>query len=227
LTQIITKTSGDYTFEVLTTGDSLMEGYSPFYVGAYDKDGSSIASDLQLNLIMEMDNMMHSTPFTTKIVTLNGKEYIEVDATFLMPNTFMDKWQLVLTSDKDGIDEKIALSVLTSSTVQEFTYNDKVYYLTIKSFKAPKVGIDSLVVSVHTAKSMTEYETVPDLTIEAEPFMPSMGHGSSGDKGLVYSGDGIYRGLLNINMNGLWEIRFTIKQDGVLIGSPVYIFFVM
>lgn len=220
---IATKSTENYTFKILTEGnDSLKEGYNIFYIRAYDWDNKSIAKDLSINLVMTMDEMMHSTPFSTTIQNIGGKEYIRVEATFVMPNTEMDKWNITFKSEEKIIDENLDLNVSTTGNVKGFVYNDKSYYLVLHSPLSPKVGKNNFILKSYAMEDMMTYSTVNNLEIEAEPFMPSMGHGSNGNVNPTNTNDGIYTGTVNFSMTGDWEIRLIVKENDVIIGTPVF-----
>lgn len=218
-----TKTE-NYNFEVLAYEDTLREGHNVFYIRAYDNKGNSIAKNLFIELTMATGDVLQTTPFSTEIVNIEGNEYLKVDAIFIKPNSEGNEWTLHIESEKNSVHTHIPLNVVASGLVQSFTFNEQSYFVTITSPKSPKVGDNDLVVLVHTINSDMEYETVPDLYITAEPFMPSMGHGSPGDKNLTYMEDGSYVGKANFSMTGDWELRFTVVQGITVIGMPVFKF---
>lgn len=222
LNTITTKTSGDYTFEIVSEETELKEGHSVFYIRTTDASDNSIANDFSVNLMMDMGEMMHSTPFMTEIVTMNDKEYIKVDATFIMPSTEMGKWSVTLQSEIMEIDEMIEYNVIASGNVKRFTFEGKPYFVTLMSLQNPKVGMNDFNVSVHTRESMMMHPAVTDLTTEVVLLMPSMGHGSDGNISPVHSANGIYAGKVNFNMTGDWEITLRLMKGNVIIGEPVF-----
>ena len=220
LNLIANKSDGDYTFEILSEDTLLREGHSVFYIRATDKSKNSIAKDLSVNLMMDMGTMMHSTPFMTEVVTMNDREYIKVDATFIMTSAG-GNWFLNLKSESMAIDARIDYSVVATGLVKRFTFEDKSYFVTLRSLESPKVGLNEFTVSIHTRESMMIHPAVTDLTTEVVLLMPSMGHGSSGNINPVHSANGIYTGKVNFSMTGDWQITLKLKRGEVMIGEPL------
>lgn len=220
LNTIVNKTSGDYTFEVVSEDKELKEGHSVFYIRATDNSNNSIAKDLSVNLIMDMGMMMHSTPFMTEVVTMNDKEYIKVDATFIMASAG-GSWFITLKSETMAIDERMDCTVIATGNVKRFTFEEKSYFVTLRSLDFPKVGMNDFDISVHTRESMMIHPAVTDLTTEVEMLMPSMGHGSDGNVSPVHSANGIYKGKVNFNMTGDWQITLRLKRGDMMIGEPI------
>lgn len=220
LNSIVNKTSGDYTFDVLSEGTELEEGHNVFYIRATDNSGNSIAIDISVNLMMDMGMMMHSTPFMTEVVTMNDKEYIKVDATFIMASAG-GTWFLTLKSETMNIDERIDYTVTATGNVKRFTFDEKSYFVTLRSLDSPKVGLNDFIVSIHSRESMMIHHAVTDLTTEVEMLMPSMGHGSDGNVNPVHTENGVYAGKVNFNMTGDWQITLKLKRGDIMIGEPI------
>ena len=220
LNLIANKTSGDYNFEILSEDTVLKEGHSVFYIRATDKSNNTIAKDLSVNLMMDMGTMMHSTPFMTEVVTMNDKEYIKVDATFIMASAG-GTWFLTLKSETKVIDARIDYTVVATGKVKKFKFEEKSYFVTLRSLDFPKVGMNEFIVSIHTRESMLIHPAVTDLTTEIELLMPSMGHGSSGNVSPVHTENGLYAGKVNFNMTGDWQITLKLKKGEVMLGNPL------
>lgn len=220
LNLIANKTAGDYNFEILSEDTTLREGHSVFYIRATDNSKNSIAKDLSVNLMMDMGTMMHSTPFMTEVVTMNDKEYIKVDATFIMASAG-GTWFVTLKSESMAIDARIDYTVLATGKVKKFKFENKSYFITLRSLDSPKVGLNDFIVSIHTRESMLIHPAVTDLTTEVELLMPSMGHGSSGNVSPVHTANGLYIGKVNFNMTGDWQITLKLKRGEDMIGDPL------
>lgn len=219
---IETQTFGDYTYKVYSEDTEVKEGNSVLYVRATDKSNNSIAKDLTVGIIMYMETMNHSTPYLVDVKTIDGVEFVVVDATFIMPSVNMGKWVLTLDSDELTIDQELEITVAPTGKVKKFKFEEKSYFVTLRSLENAKVGMNDFIISVHTRENMMFHPYVDDLTIVAEPFMPSMGHGSNGNVNPTFTSQGIYVGKVNFNMTGDWEVRLTLTRDGKVIGNPVF-----
>jgi hypothetical protein len=69
---------------------------------------------------------------------------------------------------------------------------------------------------------MMSFPPAEDLTIEIEPEMPSMDHGSPNNVHPVHFADGHYVGKVNFTMTGWWRIHMVIKKDGELLTDEAY-----
>lgn len=221
LNSIANKTAGDYTFDILSEDTELKEGHSVFYIRATDNSNNSIAKDLSVNLMMDMGSMMHSTPYTTEIVTMNDKEYIKVDATFIMASTEMGQWLVTLKSESLALDERIDYNVIATGLVKRFTDGDRSYFVTLRSLQSPKVGLNDFDFSVHFRATMLIHPPVTNIIPEVELLMPSMGHGSSGNVNPVHTDNGVYKGKVNFNMTGDWRITLKLMMNDGMVGDPI------
>ena len=66
---------------------------------------------------------------------------------------------------------------------------------------------------------MMDFPAVNDYTVEIEPTMPSMGHGSPNNVNPVFTSMGHYVGKVNFTMTGLWNVKLTLKKNGVTIDN--------
>lgn len=209
-------------YVLYTEKNDIHEGHNIIYVVATNAQGDDIANDLTLNVNMDMGEMIHSTPFSYEVTELDGKQYIKLDATFIMPSTEMGVWYLVVTNESMEINENLEFNVIANGSVKRFTHEDKSYFVTLRSLENPKVGLNDFEISVHTRENMMSHPAVEDLTIKIEPTMPSMGHGSEGNVNPNDMRNGIYKGKVNFNMTGDWEIAVTLMKDETEINTVVY-----
>jgi hypothetical protein len=70
--------------------------------------------------------------------------------------------------------------------------------------------------------SMMSFPPATDLTIEIDPQMPSMGHGSPNNVNPVHTANGHYLGSVNFNMTGAWRIYLVIKKGSRTISNKAY-----
>ena len=50
------------------------------------------------------------------------------------------------------------------------------------------------------------------LTVEIDPQMPSMGHGSPNNENPLFLDNGHYEGAVNFTMGGYWEVNLLFKD---------------
>ncbi|MBZ0272049.1 FixH family protein [bacterium] len=76
----------------------------------------------------------------------------------------------------------------------------------------PVAGENALVMTLYDAGG----QTIEGADVTAEPFMPSMGHGSDEEPAVEELGGGVYR-VENIvyTMAGAWELAIDVTADGV------------
>lgn len=125
-------------------------------------------------------------------------------------------------------------------SMTQFTGNDQQdYYIALISPQVPKVAENELVAGVYKRDSVVpaeddefpnpqayRFSVVDDYTLQLDPRMPeaSMGnHSSPGNKDLVQSQDGWYRGLVNYTMTGNWTLNLMMRDQAgnVIKGTPV------
>lgn len=215
---------GGITYEILSENSELIEGYNEFYLKAKDVDGNDLTADFDVNIVMDMGQMMHSTPFEYEMMedANNGGSIIMIKATFIMPTVEMGVWMIDAVSESLGADHTIEFNVAPSGNVKRFTSDEKPYFVTLRTLKSPEVGMNYFNITVHSRENMMSHPAVENLTIEIEPRMPSMGHGSNGNENPVHVGNGLYEGKVNFNMTGDWEITVTLLDGENEIGSVVY-----
>ncbi len=90
------------------------------------------------------------------------------------------------------------------------------------------MGGNPITVALHEFGSGTgDAQPLGDATLHAVPYMPSMGHGSTGTVDPVPTGTpGVYSGSLFFSMAGDWETTFAVARGGAEIGRvAVTVFF--
>lgn len=106
----------------------------------------------------------------------------------------------------------------------------KEYFLTFAEPQRPRVGVQDFSVFVHrleasmNASSGETYTPVSGLTLDHEPTMPSMGHGSEGNVAPAYRTNGRYDGKISFNMTGDWRIDIAAKQGNTMLLETFFFF---
>lgn len=212
-------------FDVEVYGrDSFYVGYNPLYIKVTDQaSGEMVTNDAQMNWIpmMDMGTMMHSAPFENPGAIADTDKVYSSAVVFIMPST-AGTWMLklamlnTLTQAKDTL--MFMPNVLAPQAPRMFSTislkdSSKLFVSLMEPFK-PKVGINDFHLSVHKKQSMMSFPPVEGLTINSEPEMPAMGHGSPNNEDPVSTGNGHYKGKVNFTMSGLWHINLKIF-DGI------------
>jgi hypothetical protein len=69
---------------------------------------------------------------------------------------------------------------------------------------------------------MMSFPAIENYSIEFEPEMPTMGHGSPNNVNPTYTANGLYDGTVNFTMTGYWRINVTVKNaEGVIVKDGI------
>jgi len=103
-----------------------------------------------------------------------------------------------------------------------FTEGDKTTILAVRFESGLRVGSNPITVTLHEVRPGAAAVPVEGATIHVEPYMPSMGHGSTGSADPVPTGTpGTYAGSLFFSMPGDWETTFTVALAGAEVGRVI------
>lgn len=202
----------------------LSVGFHEIYLEVAESGEAMQDLHIHFNTMMHMEGHSHASPYGEPGHNRSDEYNLyEAWGIFTMPGD----WELEITVhdiDHTGLEiiGTIPINVDDSNRVKTFVgSDDNRYILTWIEPNEPEVGINDLVVSLHTSASMMEYPAVINTDITFEPWMPSMDHGSSNNVNPEHQGSGFYHGEVNFNMTGDWELRFEISRNGQLLGNPV------
>ncbi len=207
-------------------------GYNEVYVALYDSlDGSRLSGGhFDVMPMMDMGMMQHSCPVenTEDTITTNG--YFKSTVYFSMAGT-ASQWKLNFSFHNHktetegmgsvGVDVKASTPSKFKTTTLSLDSN-KVLFLSFLEPSKPIVGINDFEIVLHHKKSGMVYTPVENYTIEIEPNMPSMGHGSPNNVNPVHESKGHYKGKVNYTMTGLWQVKLKIYKNGTLISDNQY-----
>lgn len=177
---------------------------------------------IHFNTMMHMENHSHASPYGEPGHHRDEEHNLYHGwAIFTMPSGEMGTWDLELTihdHDHSGFEASgtIGVDVEPSDRVRTFmTEDESRYVLTLIEPADPSVGMNDLKVALHKRESMMNFPPVLNGSMQFEPWMPSMDHGSSNNVSPVHDENGFYNGQVNFNMTGDWELRFDLEIDGV------------
>lgn len=184
---------------------------------------------IHFNTMMQMEAHSHASPYAEPGHHRDGEHGLyEGWAIFTMPSGMMGSWELQLTihdQDHTGFEVTgvIEIEVDPSDNVITFmTEDDSRYVLTLIEPGDPSVGMNELLVALHKRESMMNFPPVLNASMQFEPWMPSMDHGSSNNVSPVHEENGFYKGQVNFNMTGDWELRFDLTINGEEIDQKVF-----
>jgi hypothetical protein len=101
-----------------------------------------------------------------------------------------------------------------------FAHGDRTIVLAVRFDAGLRIGANPITVALHEfAPGSGLPVPIGDATLHAVPYMPSMGHGSTGSVDPVPTGTaGVSTGSLFFSMTGDWETTFTVSRAGSEIG---------
>jgi hypothetical protein len=216
--------------------DSLFVGFNKVYFKVTDKSTGLAVSQaaLALHPLMNMGTYSHACPFENPENELNTDGFFEGAVLFSMIGT--NSWSLSVDVSANGKSEtalfpieKVKITdpvkkivVIDSLSTGPGTWTITKYPMSLIEAGKWKVGNNPFEITVHTMASMMSFPAATDLTIEIDPQMPSMGHGSPNNVNPVHTANGHYLGSVNFTMTGAWRIYLVIKKGSRTISNKAY-----
>lgn len=196
-------------------------GYTKLHVAMYDSTTNSRLDDGHLHIIpiMDMGMMQHSTPVENEVLSKPTNKIWSPNVIFTMSGT----WKLGIEFHNHLIDEEgegemsVTVTAPTSPNVKTISLpsdDSSTVVVTLIQPTSPKIGLNNFEISIHKMVDMMTFSAVNNYTVEIEPTMPSMGHGSPNNINPVFTSNGHYKGQVNFTMSGLWRVKLTLKKDG-------------
>lgn len=207
-------------------------GYNKIYLAVRDSvSGEKLNEEIDLSIIpmMDMDMMTHSCPTEDLEYNPDSKLY-KGAATYVMPST-AGTWVLNVNVHGVGLGD-LATSIIGLEVVeleeaklvsfQSAIDPDATYFVSLVQPKDPKVGENDFEILINRRASMMDWPYEPYLTVEIEPEMPSMNHGSPNNVNPTHIGMGHYQGVVNFTMTGWWKVNMIIKDgEGVVLSDDI------
>ncbi len=220
---------GAATKAVVYADKAASVGYIKIYTAMYDPVTNARVKDghFSVNPIMDMGAMKHSAPVE------NGSDSVPADQLFKSAVVFSmgGAWTLDINfhnhvNNKEG-KGVLALNVTnpTTAVMRNFIVaadDSTRLFVSLVQPASPKIGLNDFEITIHKKADMMNYPAVENYTVEIEPEMPSMGHGSPNNVNPVHTTNGHYLGKVNFTMSGLWRVHLTIKKNGVLLSNDQY-----
>ncbi|WP_236582206.1 FixH family protein [Sphingobacterium spiritivorum] len=209
--------------------DSLYTGYETLYLKVADTNGNAVPDmGIDYRPVMHMGMMSHAGPFQ-KLIS-KGSGIYQADVVFIMANMEgMGKgWQFHTFLTEHGKTDTLSFDLPVKEakyarTLPTGTKDDGRVFVSCLLPAEIKKGSNPIRFVIHK----TDKDRFPELdgySITLEPFMPAMGHGSSGNKNAEGTGGGRYEGTVQLSMPGEWLIKATLLKDGNVVSQDSLVF---
>jgi hypothetical protein len=208
-------------------------GFNQLFVAMYDSTNGSRLTDghFSSEAIMDMMTMQHACPVENFDEHEPADKLFKSNLVFIMPSSAMGSWKLHLhfhnhKNDLEG-EGQLNIEVKEASPSRMFTSvfnvddSAKVFISFIQPSKG-KVGLNDIEFSIHHKANMMSFPATEDYSLEIEPTMPSMGHGSPNNVNPIHLGNGHYKGKVNFTMTGLWRIQLKVSKGGKLLSDQIF-----
>jgi hypothetical protein len=209
-------------------------GYNKIYFTVKDSiTGETISNDLEITILpmMDMGTTQHSCP-TEAVVHNSETNQYETAIVYVMPSN-PGTWTLTATviNNSNG-DSGVALfnfDVVQPDEAKLTSFVSNLdptasYFISLIQPTDPKVGENEFEILINRRASMMSWPYEPYLTVEIDPQMPAMNHGSPNNVNPVHIGNGHYKGVANFTMTGWWRINMLIKDgEGSVLTDDVYL----
>jgi hypothetical protein len=207
----------------LYADDSLSAGYTRLYAEVEDATGA-IMDDATVEFapLMDMGMMQHSCPIIQP--TYNASTERHEGVVIFQMSSMGGTWTIDV--NVNGNPANFALNVAEPDTkvVGVYTGDDTEKY--IVSVVRPEnwvVGNNDLDIYIHKKATMMSFPAVTDLDIVLDPEMVSMGHGSTGNISPTHVANGLYSGIVNLNMSGDWRLHMELSRNSTLVHSDAFL----
>ena len=220
-----------YTLKLYANEDLFM-GYNYMLVKVTNTSTKEVVENatVTFNPMMDMGAMKHTCP--TEQPTYNSSLSVyEGTTTFIMPTTAMGDWTFnIIVKDDQGNEEIIPFAVTVVAKTEKVFYSfvsdansNQTLFVALVGPLMPEVGINDYEIVIYERQSMMSFPPLETVSVEIEPTMPSMGHGSPNNVHPTHTTNGHYMGKVNFTMTGYWKIDQEIKTgSGDLMNDDGY-----
>jgi len=222
-----TAVAGTYTVELLADAALGTGANAIFAKVTTTATGVPVTNaGLTLRPMMDMGTMQHSCPVTGPFAYDAADALYRTGVVFQMPGTWSATATLTPPGGSSLTASFTALAVADTGYGKSFAVGTGMaavnYVVSMNFVDAPIVGLNPIRVTLHSTTDMgMTFTPVDDASFTFDPWMPSMGHGSSGSLNPALVADGIYGGKVSFSMKGAWETRVTVSRSGApLVSTP-------
>lgn len=209
-------------------------GYNKLYARINDtKTGKPVKHEVHVTPMpmMYMPSHTHSSPVEAEHGDADENDLHPFAVVFTMPSDGdMSYWEIEfeLHDHEADLEQTVKLRVNVKTPAEArmksfITLDDSSkLFVSLAAPMKPVVGINDFALAIHKRETMMSFPAVEGYTIEIEPEMPTMGHGSPNNVNPADMGHGHYEGKVNFTMTGLWRVHVKIKKGAVMAGETAF-----
>jgi hypothetical protein len=211
----------------------LFVGYNQLYFAMYDSGTATLLTQGHLEELvplMDMGGMTHGAPVESSEDINTTTKLWNAAVVFVMPGT-PGNWSLNIGFHNHKVNKEGEGSVnvtvanpataVMKSVVIAADDSAKLFISLVQPTK-PQSGLNDFEITLHKAESRVDYPAVNNYTVEINPEMVSMGHGSPNNVNPVLTANGHYKGKVNFTMTGLWRVHLKLFKNGILMDDTQY-----
>lgn len=149
---------------------------------------------------------------------------------FDSPTTNAGKWKLKVFVHNHDIDiygqtgMDISVDSLDFPQVAEFksdSPDSTVLVLSLVGPENPVIGVNNIELSLQKQIGFTQFTPDDSYSFEINPVMVGMPSDPTGNANPVSIGNGHYKGSVNLNMTGNWDVGISVKKDARIISGQL------
>ncbi len=222
--------AGSMMVKVWST-DSLYSRYTSLLIEVRDSATDAVIenADVTLMPMMQMQSgMTHSAPYEDPTSTNAIDGLFPCAVVFQMPGDMGWTLKVMVHENVNGGMGEVTFPLMVKNPTPTRTHvvtpangGNKLVISYVQPLD-PKVGINDFEIALHSKESMMDWPAIENYTIEIEPEMPSMGHGSPNNVDPTHGADGHYNGQVNFTMTGLWNINLRIMDGTTVVDSTAF-----
>jgi hypothetical protein len=206
----------------LAGSEQMGAGYNPLEIKLTEAASGRPLSAAQVTVVpmMNMGDHSHSAPSEPGLYDVDTGVY-DNPVVFLMPGTWVLEVSYATNDGKEGM-ATFTVDVGQGHCVTLIGDDEERYFLSLVAPLDPSVGKQDIEFTVHGRESMMSFPPIEDFTVEIEPSMPAMGHGSPDNEQPVHQSDGHYVGKVNFIMTGAWRVDVRLKRGEQVVAQAAF-----
>lgn len=214
----------------LYAADSLFAGYNYLFVEVRDSATNNLIDDGHVTItpMMDMGQMMHYAPFENPSATHSHTGLFACQVVFQMPGDMGWTLKVHVHEHVNGGSGEVTFPLMVKNptptrarVLTPLNGSDNLIVSYVMPTN-PMVGVNDFELTLHTMESMMSFPAEEGYTVEIEPEMLAMGHGSPNNVNPTHDADGHYKGQVNFTMTGLWRINLNIMDGAEVVDSTAY-----